>query len=530
LRLKDILNISKLLKKSKCGRHKRNSDYGTLQPIDAASLEELRKTYKDLKEITLKPDEDPAEALMRYNAASIREALEHANGEPLEVNAADLSTNEPHCGHGAHVTVLNHHEHARTPTSPQPNIYKHERHIHMGKQRHDSNSAHFNHNLQQTRGSTNKNLDDPAIERQNQKETIKTAIDATQIPLSSRDAASVEARSMISSLPESELQTVMELIKQQMQTCCDACRERILSSIKSNIQNANASEIITKATSLKIDSIKDAEFEQWLREMEFKGYDSKYLTKSHYWEYLNSGKLTLTVESNEEASAQAQNDNKIAKKSNESSQTLKRYAQSNSVLKVDESKSRNKKMGNRANGKAFMKDAPNPNYVIKDHAHVVNDELHHIKEYTVDERDHTPNLYALRGKFKLSKRRNTTDAMVLTTPKKLNTMTKESPTLNNKNNVNTTNSGKAVELLSLLYDLGPTVQTENGKPKQISMMVMPFLETSTKQTEQANFLTSTSNNMTSATTTKTRTKRLRLRRKKVEHTDPATCTDPTHCV
>lgn len=49
----------------------------TLETIDEGSLNELRREYKmGLKEITLSPDEDPAEALMRYNAASIREALE----------------------------------------------------------------------------------------------------------------------------------------------------------------------------------------------------------------------------------------------------------------------------------------------------------------------------------------------------------------------------------------------------------------------------------------------------------------------
>nr|XP_044252250.1 defective chorion-1 protein, FC177 isoform isoform X2 [Drosophila takahashii] len=67
-------------------RSKRSVEYGTLETIDEGSLNELRREYKlGLKEITLSPDEDPAEALMRYNAASIREALERASMEPLEI-------------------------------------------------------------------------------------------------------------------------------------------------------------------------------------------------------------------------------------------------------------------------------------------------------------------------------------------------------------------------------------------------------------------------------------------------------------
>ncbi|XP_052849989.1 defective chorion protein, FC177 isoform isoform X1 [Drosophila gunungcola] len=67
-------------------RSRRSAEYGTLEAIDEGSLNELRREYKmGLKEITLTPDEDPAEALMRYNAASIREALEQASMEPLEI-------------------------------------------------------------------------------------------------------------------------------------------------------------------------------------------------------------------------------------------------------------------------------------------------------------------------------------------------------------------------------------------------------------------------------------------------------------
>ncbi|KAH8399907.1 hypothetical protein KR215_004145, partial [Drosophila sulfurigaster] len=69
-----------------------NAGYGTLETIDEGSLNVLRKEYKlGLKEITLSPDEDPAEALMRYNAASIREALERASQEPLEISGDQLA-------------------------------------------------------------------------------------------------------------------------------------------------------------------------------------------------------------------------------------------------------------------------------------------------------------------------------------------------------------------------------------------------------------------------------------------------------
>lgn len=73
-------------------RRRRSAEYGTLETIDEGSLNALRKEYKlGLKEITLSPDEDPAEALMRYNAASIREALERASQEPLEITGDQLA-------------------------------------------------------------------------------------------------------------------------------------------------------------------------------------------------------------------------------------------------------------------------------------------------------------------------------------------------------------------------------------------------------------------------------------------------------
>ncbi|XP_050740646.1 defective chorion-1 protein, FC177 isoform isoform X1 [Drosophila biarmipes] len=77
-------------------RSKRSVEYGTLETIDEGSLNELRREYKmGLKEITLSPDEDPAEALMRYNAASIREALERASMEPLEIGGDQYEEGAP---------------------------------------------------------------------------------------------------------------------------------------------------------------------------------------------------------------------------------------------------------------------------------------------------------------------------------------------------------------------------------------------------------------------------------------------------
>ncbi|KQS30541.1 defective chorion-1 protein, FC177 isoform isoform X2 [Drosophila erecta] len=78
-------------------RNKRSVEYGTLETIDEGSLNELRREYKlGLKEITLNPDEDPAEALMRYNAASIREALERASMVPLEIGGDQYEEDAQH--------------------------------------------------------------------------------------------------------------------------------------------------------------------------------------------------------------------------------------------------------------------------------------------------------------------------------------------------------------------------------------------------------------------------------------------------
>uniref|UniRef100_A0A1B0FAT4 DEC-1 protein N-terminal domain-containing protein n=1 Tax=Glossina morsitans morsitans TaxID=37546 RepID=A0A1B0FAT4_GLOMM len=69
-------------------RSKRNANYYTFETIDEHSLSELRKVYKNnLKEITLNPNENPTETLMRYDAESIREALETVNAhpEPIQV-------------------------------------------------------------------------------------------------------------------------------------------------------------------------------------------------------------------------------------------------------------------------------------------------------------------------------------------------------------------------------------------------------------------------------------------------------------
>ncbi|EDV34313.2 uncharacterized protein Dana_GF21246 [Drosophila ananassae] len=78
-------------------RSRRSAEYGTLETIDEGSLNELRREYKmGLKEITLSPDEDPAEALMRYNAASIREALERASQVPLEIGGDEYADGMTH--------------------------------------------------------------------------------------------------------------------------------------------------------------------------------------------------------------------------------------------------------------------------------------------------------------------------------------------------------------------------------------------------------------------------------------------------
>ncbi|XP_075146443.1 uncharacterized protein LOC142220912 [Haematobia irritans] len=86
---KSFLIVVRPGKKSR-KRSRRSAPYTTLEPIDESSLSELRKTYKNsLKEITLNPNETPEQALQRYNAESIREALEKANKTPMEISAGD---------------------------------------------------------------------------------------------------------------------------------------------------------------------------------------------------------------------------------------------------------------------------------------------------------------------------------------------------------------------------------------------------------------------------------------------------------
>lgn len=108
-------------------RRKRSAEYATLEPIDENSLDALRKTYKNsLKEITLNPNETPAEALMRYNAESIREALQKANQQPMEIAAggegeeAKETTTEVEQQHQQQHQPHYHHEEVQEPqVSPQ---------------------------------------------------------------------------------------------------------------------------------------------------------------------------------------------------------------------------------------------------------------------------------------------------------------------------------------------------------------------------------------------------------------------------
>ncbi|XP_036320949.1 defective chorion-1 protein, FC106 isoform isoform X1 [Rhagoletis pomonella] len=499
-------------------RHKRNANFGSLQPIDANSLKELRKTYKDsLKEITLKPDEDPAEALMRYNEASIRHALEQANQEPMEIStdehaapSVETQNNDAYFK-DAQVQVLNH-DLATGHVVSQSHLYVP---AHNGQHKH--------YKVIGEPSSPNLNIREQAIKILTLKDHTKS-LDKTEILAAIKNShetsvsskKSIDApQNIIFTLPESELKTVLELISHQMQMCCDKCRDRIISSIKANIKEEHSEEGVQKsnhdyaakhsraANSFEDESKSDDEkFNKWLREMEAKGYDSKYLTKSHHWQYLNSGKLTLALESNE---GKQQVDNKISKKANDQ-QSLKRYTHVNSLLDDDDKKNTQNNMSSKIKGKAFEKKVPELNYLTKEHAHVVNDELRHLKDSS-EEGISSP--YAMRGKFKSIKVSSRTGTSPGTTPVKFCAMSQEPHTGSTVD----ANKAKVVELLSLLYDLSPKTESVNTKPTQFSVMVMPIVATSTEGPEHL------------TTTSRARTKRGRSRRRQKTETGIVTQPD-----
>uniref|UniRef100_A0A034WKQ1 Defective chorion-1 protein, FC177 isoform n=1 Tax=Bactrocera dorsalis TaxID=27457 RepID=A0A034WKQ1_BACDO len=526
LRLNSILAKGKT-HKGDCIRQKRNANYGTLQAIDANSLNALRKTYKDsLKEITLNPDEDPAEALMRYNAASIRAALEEANKAPMEINTGgeDVTTIEGHNNEayydGVQMPILNHvPTHLQVFSEPTPYVA-------------DQHSQRNNYKIidSTVREPVNVQPQMQQIQLQEcktpkRKQDHMKSVENKSFPpaiVGSEDPQHLNVSNVSETqTSESELRTVLELIKQQMQTCCDKCRDRILGNIKSNIKALHSYESLQKDEATRIPSKTavsasnsnskrcryDDQFEEWLREMEAKGYESKYLTKSHHWQYLNSGKLALAMESGE---YDQEKTNRVSKETNE--QYFKRYTPPSIPMHDKDRKS--KKLSNKSKGKAFGKKLPDLNYSIKEHVHVVNDELRHLKQ---NSEEVTLSPYAMRGKFKSSSARKHSGSAPVTVPVKFNAMSQLRSSLSNTAEEN---KAKVVELLSLLYDLNPrTESTTNGKPAQLSVVVMPIAPANT-----------TANPGQVATTDRARTKRMRSRRKQKVENAIATKVEQSKCI
>lgn len=539
LRLNGILDRGKT-HRNICIRHKRNANYGTLQAIDTNSLKELRETYKDsLKEITLNPEEDPAEALMRYNIASIRAALEHANQAPMEVSTGggDASTIEAHNNDAyydsSHMRVLNHgppHSHVLS----EPNLYVADQHSHHNNHKFIEKIVREPANVQpemQQQQRVQQSSDKSHAYEQEYKilkrkqdhvkpldnENISLVITDPEEPQLTKVSKVSETQAVVPGSSETELRAVLELIKQQMQTCCDKCRDRILSNIKTNIKELHSHESFQKENQMCDEAVRkhsktaasalnpnskrcrdDEQFEKWLREMEAKGYKSKYLTKSHHWQYLNSGKLALAVESNE---YDQHTDNRVMKKSSEHS--FKRYSPPSTPMYSEERKSKKFGISNKSKGKAFGKKLPDLNYSIKEHVHVVNDELRHLKQYSEEV---TLSPYAMRGKFKNISLKKNSGTTAATLPVKFNAMSEQRSPLSN---TVAESKAKVGELLSLLYDLSPrTESTTNGKPTQLSVVVMPIMP-----------VTSTVGPGQVTTTARARTKRIRSQRKQKEEND-----------
>ncbi|CAD6995583.1 unnamed protein product [Ceratitis capitata] len=528
-RLDCKLELNSILDKGKsngrdCIRCKRNANYGTLQAIDARSLNELRKTFKEsLKEITLNPDEDPTEALMRYNAASIREALEQANRAPMEVIADDvgMSTMKAHNNEayydGIQLPALNHIQ-TQSNAVPQLNMYaadglSQHNHYKLSVEPAKLQPHEKPHQLQQENLHHFNNVESQIKVADREIATAQTTEGTTA---SSKDE--MMSPIFFSGRSESELTAILDLIKQQMQTCCDKCRDRIIANIKANIKETHSHEsslkesqqqvaetgVRSKAATVTLKSKSeqgrdDELFEKWLREMEEKGYDSKYLTKSHHWEYLNSGKLALALETNE---GEQEGENSITKKT--SDQSFKRYTPLSSVKTDEQPKSKKLNTSNKSTGKAFAKKIPELNYSIKEHVHVVNDKLRHLKPHSEEV---TSSPYAMRGKFKNNFSKKHIVTGIATTPVKFNAISQQqSPTTSPVDE----NKAKVVELLSLLYDLNPrTESTASNKATQLSYMVTPLVASTTMSSEQV------------ATTSRARTKRVRSRRKqKIESNMP----------
>ncbi|KAH8387804.1 hypothetical protein KR093_009526, partial [Drosophila rubida] len=231
-----------------------SAGYGTLETIDEGSLNVLRKEYKlGLKEITLNPDEDPAEALMRYNAASIREALERASQEPLEISGDQLSA-------GVEAGAQEEYGTEAGVTSEAPQI---------------------------------------AAETEREMETSEQAPqDAPSGSVSNETIANelAAARAEFKKLYQliQSLQEQLNQAEQSLKDCRHAETTTTTSTTTTTTTEATPrSNAINKAALLSTATLPPYSEKSWERLLASKGYDTKYLSKSHAQQYSQGESLDL---------------------------------------------------------------------------------------------------------------------------------------------------------------------------------------------------------------------------------------------
>lgn len=219
-------------------RHRRNAEYGTLETIDEGSLNALRKEYKlGLKEITLSPDEDPAEALMRYNAASVREALERASQEPLEISGDQLAAGE---------TVANQPEEYATETTTAA----------------------------------------PPTER--------TVTERTQLDVESSERSQMRAELAAARMEFKKLYSLVESLKEQLTQAEQRLRDCRQVEPATTSSSSSTSTTSTTSTTTSTTTEKPPNAEHWTRLLASKGYDTNYLSKTHEQQYAQGGQLDLS--------------------------------------------------------------------------------------------------------------------------------------------------------------------------------------------------------------------------------------------
>ncbi|TDG40692.1 hypothetical protein AWZ03_012879 [Drosophila navojoa] len=221
-------------------RSRRNAEYGTLETIDESSLNALRKEYKlGLKEITLSPDEDPAEALMRYNAASVREALERASQEPLEISGDQLAAGE---------TVANPPEEYVTPTTTVAT-------------------------------PTGQSV---------------TVTEREQMDAASNERSQMRAELAAARIEFKKLYGLIESLKEQLTKAEQRLRDCRQVEATSTSSSTSSTTSTTTTTTSTTTTEKPPSAEHWERLLASKGYDTNYLSKTHEQQYAQGDQLDLS--------------------------------------------------------------------------------------------------------------------------------------------------------------------------------------------------------------------------------------------